>query len=180
MKLKAKIDRWLKVALAIFTLVSVIYSAWQDWDVFFRISFPQILTVFVAVGITFYATQRKNDERIIKEHVEKIIEKMQSIVTDCSFFIIREDADAEQVSQRIMMTCRKLSNYIDILRKYQDICAIKAEVEYLSREVSAYDTLVSDNIKDMKYLSKSGNALRRHAENIESKCNSIVARLYLG
>lgn len=154
------------------------YSSCNNKDAFLSFSLSQALTLLVAVGISFNATQYLADERKCKEQIEKIVEKIQLIVSKQEFYRFDPSGDVDRVSAQTMMKNRKLSNCIEVLETYAKDYGLKEEVTYIRAEYRAYDTLVSEKIRDLKYLSESELALRKHSENIDSKCDYIIVRLY--
>lgn len=160
-------------ALILAVLVLGIYNTKHNPQ-FFSASSTQVVTLIVALVVAFWATQFKNDERKQKEHAESIINKLQQIVSDESFVIINEDSN----TQDILMRNKKISNCITILKKYADNLSFKSDAEYIENEFKEYRSLVDEKIKDLDYLSKSESMLRKYAENIDSKCDSITFNLY--
>lgn len=147
---------------------------------FWEMTIFQVITLLVAIIIAFWATQRKSDERKIKEQIEKITEKVQSEVASTAFVIFNSTDNPYDVQRRITMATRKLSNCINVLREYSTIINIRDEVQYIDEQVRGYRDFVSVHVGDTEYLSKSETDLRRYADNISSKCDSIVLKLYKG
>lgn len=155
-----------------------LFSIGNDWRTFFSISFAQALTIIVAVGIAYFATQRRYDERKSKEQIGKIVYKIEDIVTDKTFYKFSCDEDPEVASNRINMTMRKRRNYISIMQQYLQVSNVKEEVDYIYHEFCTYRDAVSEKIGDMEYLANSEEIFKMHALNIESKCDQIIAKLY--
>lgn len=170
---KKKIFQIVVGTLILAVLVLGVYNTKHNPQ-FFSASSTQVVTLIVALVVAFWATQFKNDERKQKEHAEKIINKLQQIVSDDSFVIINKDSN----SQAVLMRNRKISNYITVLKKYADNLAFKSDAEYIENEFKEYRSVVDEKINDLDYLSKSESILRKHAENIDSKCDSITFDLY--
>lgn len=145
---------------------------------FWEMSAAQALTLLVAIVIAFWATQRKNDERKIKEQIEKITEKIQAEVSSPDFVSFNISSDPSEVQKTITMTTRKLRNAVDILRAYSKKLDIIGEVKYIEDQIKGYSDFVSVKVGDLDYLSKSETHLRMYAENINSKCDYIILKLY--
>ena len=145
---------------------------------FWEASISQVLTLFVAILIAFWAAQKKTDERIIKEQIEKVTNKIQVVVEDQRFIVFNTNDEPEEVQKRFTMSTRKLKNCIDVLREYGKCIDIGADVDYIAEQVRGYNDLVSAKIHDLDYLSKSESHLRMYAENINSKCDYIIMKLY--
>lgn len=142
------------------------------------VSVAQILTLLVALCIAFWATQYKNDQRKAKEHAERMLLKLQQIVTDEQFYSIPVDGNIEIVQKNINTTNRKISNYINVLKDHGKVLHFYTEITYIETEFSKYKEKVGEHIGDLDYLSKTESEFRRIADNIDSKCESIIILFY--
>lgn len=145
---------------------------------FWEMSIAQALTLLVAIVVAFWAVQRKNDERKIKEQIEVITNKIQKIVTAEHFCNFNSIKDSEDAQKTFTMNTRKLKNCIEILKEYSKFINVKDEITYIDERVKEYKEFVSEKVGDLDYLKKSETSLRRYAENIDSKCDSIVLKIY--
>lgn len=171
------IETFLFVAVLVVAGLNIFVFKTTD---FWEINIFQVITLFVAIMLAFWATQRKSDERQIKEQIEKITEKIQSEVSSSSFVVFKSTDDSTEVQKRITMTPRKLTNCISVLKEYSTKIDIMEDVKYIEEQVRGYRDFVSVHVGDLEYLSKSETDLRRYADNISSKCDSIVLKLYKG
>lgn len=146
---------------------------------FWKINIAQVLTLFIAIIITYYATQRKTDERKIKEQIEKITEKIQNEVSQPNFTKFSTNDNAEEVQKKITMSSRKITNSIDILKNYSKVIDISEDVQYIEKEFKEYKDFVSQKVGDLDYLEKSESHLRKYSDNINSKCDYVIQKLYL-
>lgn len=174
--------RWIiyliEALLILCVVIASVYSFRANKETFLNFSLAQALTLLVATGIAFNASQYMIDERKRKEQLEKIVDKIQGIVSEQSFYTFDENDDVAKVSLQITMTCRKLSNCIDVLEAYSKRSKLKEDAAYIRSEYMAYKTLVSDKECDLKYLSESRTALKKFAQNIDSKCDHVIVGLY--
>lgn len=147
---------------------------------FWEVSASQVLTLAVAILIAFWAAQRKTDERRTKDQVEQIVRKIQDVVSTTGFTVFDASANPEEVQKRITMSTRKLTNSIDILRKYSEASSlsIDSEIKYIEEQVTGYRNFVSVKVGDLDYLSKSETHLRLYADNINNKCDYIILNLH--
>ena len=147
---------------------------------FLKISIGQILTLLIAIGIAFWATQRKNDERKTKEQIEKIIERIRNIILNQNFYSFETINDSNNAPKIFTINVKKLKNSIDVLKKYNknNVFNILKEIEYIERQVTEYNEFVSEKITNSNYLFNSKIYLRNIAGNIESKCDYIIVKLY--
>ena len=144
------------------------------WDV----NVAQILTLFITIAIAFWATQFKNDQRRAKDHVERVIIKIQNLVVAEQFYSFDPNGDVENGKKLYGISTRKVTNCIEVLKSYGASFGFEADIEYIEKELTNYKVLVSEHINDFDYLSKSESQLRRHSENIDSKCDQIIVKLY--
>jgi len=161
----------------LFSLI-VLFAGLICNDDFWRVNVAQALTLIVTICVAFWATQLTNDIRKKKEHAEQILRKIQSIVTDECFYIIPEFCDEEKTKKEIMMQYRALNNSINILKEYGQDLRFEEDAIYIEKEFKDHREFVSEHLADMHYLSQSVSTLRKHSENISSKCDFIVFRLY--
>lgn len=163
--------------LTIFTITIGIINAVCNPD-FFCVSSAQILTLLVTIGVAFWASQFKNDQRKAKEHVEQMLVKLQQMVSSESFYCIPAKGSIQEVQKTLNTNNRKINNYIDVLKKYGDKFKFKSDIDYISSEFETYKQKIGDHISDLEYLSKTEVEFRRVAENIDSKCDYILFSLY--
>ena len=179
MKKKKDVTFWIVLGAIAVVVVFVIINIFViKNDEFLKISIGQTLTLIVAIVIAFWATQRKTDMRKIKEQVDIITSNIQSVVSSSDFITFQTTDQPDDVQKRITMTIRKLKNSINVLNEYSKKIEIKDEVHYIEEQVKGYDDFVSVHISDLDYLSKSETHLRKYAENINSKCEYIILKLY--
>lgn len=148
---------------------------------FWEASAGQLLTPLCAICLTFYAAQLKTDQREAKKHAETLIEKIQNIVTNecfCQFPVPIEDEEKLKLRKEVQLANRKLSNSIRNLTTYGTKLGFKVESEYIRNEFDQYRRLVDENLPDFVELAKLKTALKMHAENIDSKCDEIITKLY--
>ena len=154
-------------------ICNAVYNC-KFWDV----TVAQLLTPFIALCFAFWATQFKNDQRKTKEHAEKIILKLQDIVTDEKFYVISASDEPLNTQKELNLNNRKISNYLTILEEYAKTLGFSDELKYIDSEFCKYKETVGDHIADLEYLSKTESEFRRIAENIDSKCEAIILKLY--
>ena len=162
------------IAAMIYTFVYNIINNSSFWSA----SVTQVLTLFVAIGVAFWATNYKTDERKCKEHAEEIIIKLQQLINNERAYKISAEEDYSVIEFQIHSTNRKLSNYISILKEYAKQFAFTDQIDYISNEFDKYRNLIDNHITDRDYLSKSQKDLKTYCENIDSKCYAIILSLY--
>lgn len=137
---------------------------------FWSVSIAQILTLIIAVGVAFFATQYKADERKQKEHAENIVLKIQAAVSDDHFVHI----SCEDNPKDITINNRKINNAIDLLKQYAELLKFKENAQYIENEFRQYRSFVEE---------KSGiwitfQSLKAHSENMQKTSAANVILLY--
>ena len=166
------------VGLCFILALGVAITSFICNDDFWKVNAAQALTLIVTICIAFWATQLKNDERKKKEHAEQLLRKIQTIVADEQFYSISSSCDVVEHKKRVTMSNRSLSNSIEMLKKYAETLGFKEGAEYIAKEFKEYKEFVSEHLEDVDYLSKSESTLKKHSENIYTKCDWIILELY--
>ena len=172
---------WIRVITIIATISIVLGTAFlamynaNNNPHFFEMSIYQVSSVFIAMAITFYLTQKKNDERKLKEVVGSVAESLQAIIASESAVKITEST----IDKELWMLVRRINNKIDILDKYSKRLKIKSETDYIKNEFKGYRELLENHINDKPYLQKSDGELRKYINNIDSKLDCIKVELYV-
>ncbi len=163
--------------LAIGTLGIGIYNLCVN-DTFLEVSIAQVLTLLVAIMVAFWATQYKNDQRSAKAHAEKVIIKIQALVSEENFYTFTPGAGEEDAKKNFALRHRKIANCLTVLKDYSKQFGFEKEVEYIDSQFLEYREFVSEKLQDFNYLHASEAHLRRLSENIDSKCDQIVVKFY--
>lgn len=167
----------IEVVLLVAIVIVGIYNAFSN-ECFWAFSFSQVITLIIAILIAFAASQYRNDERKLKEQAEKIIVKIQNIVSEISFSSFPNFGDNDEIKKQNRLACRKLNNCISILKEYATKLNILAEVDYIDNQFKEYNDFISQHPDDLDYLSKSEIVLKKYSENIDTKCDHIILKLF--
>lgn len=147
-------------------------------DDFFKITAFQALSLLIAIWIAFVANQKMSDKRKLKEHAENILIKIQCIAEDELVSVAKITAGNVDATRQFSMLARKMSNCISAMKTYGDKLDFAKDADYIETEFKRYREFVSEHISDSVYLMKSDSTFQMHAENISSKCESIISKLY--
>lgn len=173
--------RWVVTAVAIVlagaTVGVGIYSAINNSN-FWDVSVAQVLTLLVTISIAFWATQFKNDQRSAKTHAEKVIAKIQTIVSCEEFYAFTSGTNEDDAKKNYRISQRKFANCLSVLGEYGKQLEFEDDVKYIDEQFAEYKSFVSDHLNDFDYLSKSEAHLRKLSENIDSKCDQIIVKFY--
>ena len=145
---------------------------------FWKVNVAQLITPLVALLIAFWATQFKNDQRKAKEHAERIIVSIQEIVSSDTFSVFSKDGNETDIRRETSARNRKISNYLQILQEYSRELNFVEEYKYLDEKFTEYKTKVGEHISNLEYLAETEAELKRLADNIDSKCESIILKFY--
>ena len=160
-------------------VVSGIYSVVSNCTNFFTVNISQTITLLSTLLIAFLATQYLNSVRKQKEHIERIILKLQEIVADESFYHFLNDDNNGDIQKSISMNNRKISNYLGVLKHYEkSFKKLKPSIEYIEKEFNDYKEDTGEHKTDLSYLSKSESRYIKTSNNICSKCEYIILLLY--
>lgn len=161
-------------------IVSGVYSLINNWEYFFTTNVSQTITLLSTLLIAFLATRYLDNVRRQKEHIERIILKLQEIVSDESFYhFIDDEKHNDRIQKNITMVNRKISNYLGVLKDYAYIFKkIRSSIEYIEKEFDEYKDDTGEHKTDSDYLSKSESKYIRVSNNICSKCDYIILLLY--
>lgn len=171
---KSKISNALGIIL-FFAIVGVsIYVAIKNSETYFQLNVGNSLTLLVALGIAYWATQSKNNHRTQKEHAEKVLIKLQTSVSKECMYIIDNSFNKDKMT----MDIRYISNLINLLGKYSDSLGFSEGYKYISTQFSEYKEFIGNKITDIDYLKKSEIELKKYLENINSKCDQIIFDLF--
>lgn len=177
--MKKKDVKYVVIAVALFACVLgvCIYNIVNHSN-FWDANAAQILTLFIAISLAFWATQSKNDQRRAKDHIEHVIQKVQVLVVAEQFYTFDSHGNISESNKLFIISARKISNCIEVLKVYSKSFGFKDDVNYIEEQLKQYKEFVSEHLNDHEYLEKSESQLRRYSENIDSKCDQIILKLY--
>lgn len=161
------------IVVGVLLIIYSIYNIIENCT-FFHTPFSNILTIGIAIFIAYYWTQRKNDERKLKEQIEAIVDKVQLFATSESALF--HEGGIEK--NKVYMLHKNISNKIEILEMHKKKMMIEKEVDALRTQFDAYRDFVGVNIEKYEILSASDDYLRNFLQTIEDKCDRIKLNIY--
>ncbi len=141
---------------------------------FWEMSFFNIVTIIVAVCVSFYLTQRFSDIRKKKDIFQKVLEDIQSIVGSSDAYLIEDNTEKES----LLMRLRGLNLKLATAKKCASFLGVEKEIDYLSSTFKEYETLISDHISDLNYLKHSRKELQRPLDIIYNHIYEVLLKLY--
>lgn len=137
------------------------------------------MTIIIALFVTYYLTERKNDIRKLNSKIENICSNMQSYLRE-EYKVIPSKTNKEKV----LMNIRYISNKIHILEKLSDKNKeIKNAVNYVKIEHNKYKEFVTDNLdQEDEYFQeeKRQEKINSMKNKMDNKLDEIIVYLYTG
>ena len=140
---------------------------------FFQASASDCITIGIAIIISYYLVQKRDDQRRQKDIIFELISKIMLIIENEKMYNF-----SGQTKEEIMMRNRNISNRIHILEKIKDDFSIVTEVDFIRAKFDEYCDFIGDNIEKPDYLQQSQNALLRPISLIHTKLEEIALNLY--
>lgn len=142
-------------------------------DSFWSASATNCITIGIAIFISYYLVQRKNDRRKQKDIICDLVLKLQAIIEQKDTYSLDG-----QTSEEILMRTRDISNRIHILETIKDEYCISTEVDFIRNKFDEYSAFIGDNINKKDYLSQSQTALKRPLDLMSDKLVALALKLY--
>ncbi len=140
---------------------------------FWEVSAANIATILIALIVSFYLVQRKNDQRKQKEILLDLLFKVQHQLEDEKAYNF-----ANQKKEEILMRNRNISNRIQILENIQNTFSIEKDVVFIKEKFDEYQTLIGNHISDIPYLCSSTVELKRPLDLIVNRLILMAISLY--
>lgn len=160
------------VGLFILGIVNLIPQSALPDDSFFKVTFLELVNVWVIAVLAVYIAEQQSDKRQKKEATERLANKILLILEMPVLCKINSDDDLTIVK----LKQRELNNKLSVLEKYKLLD--KNNMEYMQRELDEYWKLISEHITDFEYLKNSEHTLNRHISNIRDKLEESIVRIY--
>ena len=164
------------IVLAILGEINIYNNGWQE---FVKMNAYEIFTIAIALLVTYYLTERKNDIRKLNNKIENICGNMQ--------VYLREEygiTPSRPNKERVLMNIRYISNKIHILERLSEKNKeIKDAVNYIKIEHNKYREFVTDNFDQEDVYFQEENRqekLKSIINNIDNKLDEIIVYLYTG
>lgn len=166
--------KWTLIVIMILLLIGVIiYNIIKNTN-FFQASIIEIITLLVAIFLSYVFTEKNSNERRLKEALEVIIEKTQMKLNMNVLVKINNEEDLRQV--RIIK--RSLENNFTLLKENSECFKIKEDIEYIIQQLENYNSIIDNHINDIEHLSNAEVDLNRYILLIDDKLNQVRVKLY--
>lgn len=145
-----------------------IYNGFNNSD-FWEISIGPVITLLIAIILSYYLTQRKNDKTHVNEKIDHLVYKIQDTILEDTFL----SAENEQIQRTNLINHKIIANKINQLK---EICKDQKVIEnltHIEREFSELREFYGEHYKDTEYMKKSDAQLKNYVAQIDNYCDAI-------
>lgn len=153
--------------LSICFIVLCIYNIFCNKD-FFETSITAVISILVAIIVSYVLVQHKTDERRKKEKIDNLLYKIEKILQKEDFLVVKEGD---------LILQRSISNKICFLENYVENIDIKTDITRMKEYFDQYREFYGNHYKDNTYMEKSKNELMNYISRIDDICDSIHMKL---
>lgn len=165
----------LAVLLILLIIFLVYYNIKKNLQGFLNTPLYAVVNIVVAVLVAFYLTQRKNDQRQLKNNIEHIIDKIQVAINNEWAYKIQSKSDIDN----IIMMQRQVSNKLDVLKTQSKIFPqFEDDLQYVNERFKEYKEFFGNHMTNLSYLLESEKELRNPLGLIDDKLDCIKMSLY--
>lgn len=154
------------IVIAILAIINVKNNI-DFWDV----SVADLLVLIVAVVLTFFYVERKNDEYRRNTCIEYVISEICRIAVDDRIILLDENRTALMMQQ----TCGNKISYL----KNAGFKDFDDDFLFIEKELIELRTIFSEHMDNPHNLEIVRKDLERHKQNICDKCDKIRIKLYM-
>ena len=108
--------------------------------------------VIIAVGVTYYLTQRKSDDRKTKEFIFDIVDQIQQYALQPSLYTFKDIPPEQKI---LLLNIRHIRSKIDVLKQYAEKYGYQKVIEDLENNFDSFQNLMAIHYADIDYLKKS-------------------------
>ena len=137
-------------------------------DQFWEASAANCITIVIALLISYWLVQRKNDLRKQKELIANLILDLRSQLDKEDMYDLSNKSEKD-----INMRNRDISNKIEILDGIKGKFKIESGVDFISEKFDEYKEFIGNHIDDRDYLISSHSELKRPILLISNKLFEI-------
>lgn len=168
-----KVVNYIILAVIISLLIAFAIYNINNNDAFFTASLVNIITIAIAVFVSFYLVQKRTDERKRKDILLSLLTKLQSVIEDEKTY----NFDA-QSKDEITMRKRDISNWIKILEDANPPYIKDEDVKFIREKFDEYSDIIGNHIDDLDALRKLKKDLKRPIDLMESKIVKIELDIF--
>lgn len=171
--LKGIIKFVLILILNILFIILCIYNIKNNMN-FFEASVTEIITLIIAIILSYFFTERNSNIRKKKEVIETIIEKLQIKLEADVMRNINNNNDIKKVN----INKRSIDNNVQLLKDNAQNLNIDKDIDYILEQFDNYISIIDNHINDIEYLKNSNVDLERYLTAMSDRLNKIRIDLY--
>ena len=155
---------------AVFIIVLIalgIYNC-KNNDKFFDASFTTLVTIAIAVIVSYFLVQKKTDKRRKNEKIDDLLYKIQCYVNEDNFVLTGED-----ISRKNLILHRTISNKIRCLKSLGLDKNSKKELEYIEKNFKDFRRVYGDNYSSREKMEEKYSELKNYVVRIDDACDKI-------
>jgi len=175
--LMEKIKNIVKIVTPIIILIVIILLAIYNFftnDDFLQMSLVNLITLSIAIILSYLFVEKNNNIRKRKEVIETIIEKIQLKLESNIMININDESDIKKVS----INKRSIDNNLNLLKNKSYNLGIEKDIEYIMEQFENYISIIDNHIADIPYIRSSKTDLERYLMLMCDKLDKVRMNLY--
>ena len=153
--------------------VLIIYNCINNHN-FWETSITDIITLIIAIFLSYFFTEKNSNIRKKKEVIETIIEKLQLKLESDIMRNINNQEDIKIVS----INKRSIDNNLNLLKDSTKNLNVDKDISYIVEQFSNYISIIDNHINDIQYLKNSKIDFERYFIAMNDRLNKLRIDLY--
>ena len=165
----SRVSKYSLVIVFIICMFGIIVYNLLNNDKFLETSVTSIISIVIAVVISYVFVQKKTDLRSKKEKIDKLLYKIQDIIGGESFSLSGKREN--------LILHRSISNKLAGLKKIQMDKDIMKKIEDIEQVFGDFREFYGNHYNDSEYMEKSRIELINYIQRIDDICDEIHVSL---
>lgn len=173
MKNKEKIISYIAISILV---VIAIFNCYKDIHSFIYMDAYQVISILIAIIFTYYYTEKRSDERRLKDKIEFICVDIKNELNKLDR-IIKENNKKSKL-MHIKLLQNKISILAELAKQYGKLTK---KIDYIKENYGKYNELISNNLdQNQEYFSGENRLekLNNYSMNIDNAIDEIIVYLY--
>ncbi len=151
-----------------------IYNIITNQKSFFTFPIKDLITVLMAIIVSYYLSHKKNDKRKLKEEADDVVEKIQKIT------IILRDCDImdAEMQPKILVLIKNIKSKFMILDAVADKVGIAEEIAYCLDKLEKYEKLLASEPTNRQGLLALQAKAYDYLSDIDNHLDEVQIKLY--
>lgn len=157
--------KWLPKGLVIVLFLCIIFGIYNFCTnpQFLTASLTSIVTIAIALIVSYFLVQRKTDDRRKREKIDRLLYKIQDTILDKDFL---------EINTTDLITHRSVANKIEYLE--DNVTGdIKKKISRIKELFEEYREFYSNHYTDKEYMEKSLKELTNYVARIDDLCDEV-------